>query len=90
MSTTNLAIVAYAAKHATGGCHRHPPALATVTQSGTPTSMERDMTAQAQWLASEAINRDYHDLDALLQQTPYLYARLASQWRRMHPLFEAA
>ncbi len=48
------------------------------------------MTAQAQWLASEAINRDYHDLDALLQQTPYLYTRLASQWRRMHPLFEAA
>ncbi len=90
MSTTNLPTVASGMKRATGGCRRHPPSLTARAQPAMPSAMERDMPAQAQWLAKQASNRGYPNLDELLQQTPHLYTQLASRWRRMHPLFEAA
>jgi len=90
MSITNQATVASGTKLAAGGCRGHPPSASTTPQSAIARAMERDMTAQARWLAAQAARRGYRSLDELLFRTPALYTRLASRWRQLHPLLQAA
>lgn len=47
---------------------------------------ERDLTAQAEWLAQQADCRGYVDLDELFARAPNQYVLLAEMWRWSHPL----
>ncbi|GEM_PF-2812473 len=44
--------------------------------------MESDITEQAAWLANQAVNRGYGNLDELLARAPGLFTQLAALWRR--------
>lgn len=54
------------------------------------TFMEHDIAAQLAWLAQQARDHGYTDLQDLLVNAPHVYARLAVVWRQLHPVPMAA
>lgn len=48
--------------------------------------MERDMSAQVDWLARRAQARGFVDLDDLLGRAPAVFTQLAAMWRQTHSL----
>jgi hypothetical protein len=99
MSRKELVTVASKQRHRGGGRARRPSSLFLTALEPLPPATscprrrnvaERDLVDQAGWLAGQAIRRGYADLGDLLCNAPDVYMQLAVQWRRRHPLFEAA